>query len=185
MGTIKTTNIEPIADNGTVTLGSSGDQFTLATGAKSSFLYPAFEAQLSGTQNITDGTTTKVQLDTENFDTDNCYDNSTNYRFTPNVAGKYFVYNRVYVDTSGSGDCRLVIGYVYKNGTKIVESVLNFHSTANGEGGSVTGTIVVDMNGSTDYLETFGYGDSVSGNNLQLLGGTDNRNIFGAYRIGS
>ena len=47
MGTIKTTNIEPIADNGTVTLGSSGDQFTLATGAKSSFLYPAFEAYLS------------------------------------------------------------------------------------------------------------------------------------------
>jgi hypothetical protein len=32
MGTIKTTNIEPIADNGTVTLGSSGDTFTLGSG---------------------------------------------------------------------------------------------------------------------------------------------------------
>ena len=32
MGTIKTTNIEPIADNGTVTLGSSGDTFTVPTG---------------------------------------------------------------------------------------------------------------------------------------------------------
>ncbi len=31
MGTIKTTNIEPIADNGTVTLGSSGD--TIVTGS--------------------------------------------------------------------------------------------------------------------------------------------------------
>ena len=35
MGTIKTTNIEPIADNGTVTLGSSGDTFTLGSGVKS------------------------------------------------------------------------------------------------------------------------------------------------------
>ena len=26
---------------------------------------------------------TKVQFDTEVFDTDNAYDNSTNYRFTP------------------------------------------------------------------------------------------------------
>ena len=34
MGTIKTTNIEPIADNGTVTLGSSGDTFTLGSGVK-------------------------------------------------------------------------------------------------------------------------------------------------------
>ena len=32
MGTIKATNIEPIADNGTVTLGSSGDTFTLGSG---------------------------------------------------------------------------------------------------------------------------------------------------------
>ncbi len=32
MGTIKTTNIEPIADNGTVTLGSSGDTITIPSG---------------------------------------------------------------------------------------------------------------------------------------------------------
>ena len=33
MGTIKATNIEPIADNGTVTLGSSGDTITIPSGA--------------------------------------------------------------------------------------------------------------------------------------------------------
>ena len=32
MGTIKATNIEPIANNGTVTLGSSGDTFTVPSG---------------------------------------------------------------------------------------------------------------------------------------------------------
>lgn len=33
MGTVKVTNIEPIADNGTVTLGGSGDTITLGSGA--------------------------------------------------------------------------------------------------------------------------------------------------------
>ena len=36
MGTVKVTNIEPIADNGTVTLGSSGDTIALTSGAKTS-----------------------------------------------------------------------------------------------------------------------------------------------------
>ena len=39
-----------------------------------------------------DSATTKAQIDTEILDTDKCYDNSTNYRFTPTVAGKYYVY---------------------------------------------------------------------------------------------
>jgi hypothetical protein len=38
---------------------------------------------------------TKVQIDTEVFDTDRYYDNTTNYRFTPLVAGKYFVYGNI------------------------------------------------------------------------------------------
>ena len=78
MGTLKTTNIEPIADNGTVTLGSSGDQFTLATGVTmtvpngglSGQNYPAFFAYLSTTTNLSDAVTTKVVCDTKGLDTD-------------------------------------------------------------------------------------------------------------------
>ena len=33
MGTLKTTNIEPIANNGTVTLGSSGDTIAIPSGS--------------------------------------------------------------------------------------------------------------------------------------------------------
>ena len=36
MGTVKVTNIEPIADNGTITFGSSGDTLALTSGAKTS-----------------------------------------------------------------------------------------------------------------------------------------------------
>ena len=52
---------------------------------------PAFYAYLSSSQDINDSTNTKVQFNTELFDTDNTYDNSTNYRFTPGVAGKYVI----------------------------------------------------------------------------------------------
>jgi hypothetical protein len=60
-----------------------------ATGIK---LTPAFEAHIGTSTTFADATVTKVQCDIEEFDTDNCYDNSTNYRFTPTVEGKYFVY---------------------------------------------------------------------------------------------
>ena len=119
MGTIKTTNIEPIADNGTVTLGSSGDQFTLATGAKSSFLYPAFRAYLSSDQTgLGSGTLYKVTFQSETYDTDNCFDSTTNYRFTPTVAGKYFFNYQVYVSSTG-GASNLYITRVnaQKNGS--------------------------------------------------------------------
>jgi hypothetical protein len=82
----------------TITIGASGDTITVPTGASltvpngglSGQNYPAFEAYLSANQNLTDNVNTKIQFDTELFDTDSCYDNVTNYRFTPNVAGKYY-----------------------------------------------------------------------------------------------
>ena len=53
---------------------------------------PAFQAYLSSIQTVVSGATTKITMDTEDFDTDSCYDNSSNYRFTPTTAGKYYVY---------------------------------------------------------------------------------------------
>jgi len=180
MGTIKTTNIEPIADNGTVTLGSSGDQFTLATGAKSSFLYPAFEASLSSSQNISDATTTKVQLDTEVFDTDNCYDNTTNYRFTPTVAGKYYVYAYTRVDGSVANKLLNIISWLYKNGSSYRATRHNFNSSATEHRFTTNIYSTIEFNGSSDYVELFLYGDTTSGFPVIHSGNT----IFGAYRIG-
>ena len=94
MGTIKTTNIEPIADNGTVTLGSSGDTFALGSGVlQSNLMYPAFGASVTSDQVITASTWTKIEFDNEILDTNNAYDPTTNYRFTvpSGQAGKYYI----------------------------------------------------------------------------------------------
>ena len=182
MGTIKTTNIEPIADNGTVTLGSSGDQFTLATGAKSSFLYPAFEAHLSAKQDIADAANVKVNFNTEVYDTGNMYDNSTNYRFTPTVAGKYLVYADLRISNSSGSQLYQAYTYIYKNGSNYASSEHDPQDTR-----STTQNLpiqaVVDMNGSSDYVEIFGFINVGSGTPKFEAGTKSSR--FGAYRIGS
>ena len=48
-------------------------------------------------------------------------------------------------------------------------------------------TAVIDMNGSSDYLEIFAYIDIIStgSGNPRINGGSDKEANFGAYRIGS
>ena len=56
---------------------------------------PAFFAywNANSSQSISNTTNTAASwLTSEMFDTDSAYDNSTNYRFTPQVAGKYLIY---------------------------------------------------------------------------------------------
>lgn len=105
MGTIKATNIEPIANNGTVTLGSSGDTFTVPSGVTVNMSSatqtgvggantPIVSVDMTGSDpTISSGAYTKIQMNTERVDTDNAFDNSSNYTFTvpSGKAGKYFM----------------------------------------------------------------------------------------------
>jgi hypothetical protein len=194
MGTIKTTNIEPIADNGTVTLGSSGDTFTVPSGVTVNMSSatqtgvggvntPAFEAILSSATTINHDTATKVQCNTEIFDTAGAYDNSTNFRFTPQVAGKYFVYAKVRIDSS-PGNCEVVVSYIYKNGSNYTFSLIDFDNN-DGEGGTTNQASVIDFNGSSDYVELYAYGKNASGSGTLNLEGASSGypTVFGAYKI--
>ena len=188
MGTIKTTNIEPIADNGTVTLGSSGDTFTMPSGATLDLSNatqtgvggvntPSFFAYRGGSvQNFSQNTATKIQFNTELYDTDNCYDNSTNYRFTPTTAGKYYISAGAYIDgTTTSSPTGLKL---YKNGSF-------YHSAFIYSGGLAGGHHIhniVDFNGSSDYAEIF----VESGNSSPFINyqpGSTLSTFFCAYKI--
>ena len=72
---------------------------------------PAFHATKSANSNISSGTDTKIEFNSELFDTDNTYDNSSNYRFTPAVAGKYFVYGQVNASNSASEEYQYCLLY--------------------------------------------------------------------------
>jgi hypothetical protein len=120
---------------------------------------PAFRAVRVTSQSSNHNTFTKVQLDIETFDTDNCFDNATNYRFTPNVAGYYQV--NFYVNTQTlNATAQVVQSAIYKNGIRYTssDSPIAQTSSATGWGSLTSGTSdIVYLNGSTDYIELFSY----------------------------
>jgi hypothetical protein len=175
----------------TITIGASGDTITVPTGASltvpngglSGQNYPAFEAYLSADQSISDDVNTKVLANTEVFDTDSCYDNSTNYRFTPNVAGKYYVYGSIgFATTPAATTAADYLITIKRNDSSYrafyedpPNNVLNLKT--------MTIFAIVDMNGTTDYLELFGRFNVTSGGPIFRTG--EQNTVFGAYRIGS
>ena len=176
MGTIKTTNIEPIADNGTVTLGSSGDTFTMPSGVTVSGAMantPSFSAY--GSVSVPNTTFTKVTCDTEEFDTNSNYDNSTNYRFTPTVAGYYQVNGSVHFLNAAMNN---VIVSLYKNGSEFKRGNRIYAAGVTFPAPIVSALIY--LNGSTDYIEMFVYQDS--GGTLSTETSLLYRTYFQAFR---
>ena len=187
MGTIKTTNIEPIADNGTVTLGSSGDTFTVPSGvtvAGAMANTPAFQATNSADQgSMGDNTYTKLVLNTELFDTDSAYDNSSNYRFTPQVAGKYYCYGQVIIVAAGGNDDAKELGLqFYKNGSAVATLVRqSLYNLGYQNSPSINLSAVIDFNGSSDYIELYAKINTVGNGTNSTAAGNQSR--FGAYRL--
>jgi hypothetical protein len=109
---------------------------------------PAFSAYQSSAQTITSASFTKLTCQTEEFDTNSNYDNATNYRFTPTVAGYYQFSVAMQVSSSASTSLMTF----YKNGSEFKRpSYLSGSSVANSNGG----TALIYCNGSTDYVEAY------------------------------
>ena len=140
--------VNTIQDKGGNTLLSSDGAGTISSGGAITNT-PAFHVTMSADQIVSTSTDTKIQFDTEQFDTDNCYDNSTNYRFTPTVSGKYFV--TLYIRSSG-GDQTYIRPMVFKNGSSVIRHDHRKAMNTN-ENQGISG--VVDLNGSTDYIEAY------------------------------
>jgi hypothetical protein len=115
---------------------------------------PAFSAYGSANQAVTSATTTKITLDTEIFDTANCFASS---RFTPNVAGYYQINGKTRVTGTG---CTSNVA-IFKNGSQLILG--NYSSATGAPIFSVVSTVVY-LNGSTDYIELYGYADTTVGN---------------------
>lgn len=136
---------------------------------------PSFEAIRSGTQSIANQTAVKLQYNSEIFDTDGAYDNSTNYRFTPQVAGKYFCFAQIMMNYGGS-DFNDHQVRIHKNGSLVLHTRNRFTPY-----NAVYAAGIVELNGSSDYIEAFCY--QAAGGSINVDGGTDNKTRFGAYRI--
>jgi hypothetical protein len=106
---------------------------------------PNFKADLASNQSVSATTWTKLNLSQEIFDTNSNYDTS-NYRFTPTTAGKYFF--------TGSAGNNTSMNYlyvsVYKNGVQALQAQATTSSA-----GIINCSGILEANGSSDYFEFF------------------------------
>ena len=156
---------------GTTTLTLPTTSGTVLTSASSQVTGPAFSAYLSATQSITSGTFTKMQFNTEEYDTNNNYD-TTNYRFTPTVAGYYQVNGRFDSTVAST----LLICTIYKNGSESRRGV-DTRASLNAASG-VNVSAVIYMNGTTDYLELYAY---IAGTSPGIEGASPTTSYFQAF----
>ena len=114
---------------------------------------PAFSVYQTGSQTASSGNT-KIILNTKIFDTANAFDATTNYRFTPQIAGYYQVSGGVAI-ASASNSAWLQLEF-YKNGSLFLNgsASIGFNSSLYPQS---TGSGLIYMNGSTDYLELYVY----------------------------
>jgi hypothetical protein len=131
-GTVLTSASTITPSDGSVT------QAKLATGVAGTG--PAFSAYATVGTAITGGVSTKINQDTEEFDTNNNFASS---RFTPTVAGYYQINCGTNVPASNYASA-----HIAKNGSL-------YKSGSNGSGAVNSSYVssIVYLNGSTDYVE--------------------------------
>ena len=134
---------------------------------------PAFRATLSADQTgIVSATFTRVNLNTKEFDTDTCYDNTTNYRFTPNVPG-YYMFSWLILASCTS--LTAISAQIRKNGANVGDSVfIPVSSPAQ----RTVGTRLIYMNGTTDYVELWGY---LTGTGLKFVASAADTSFSGHF----
>lgn len=140
---------------------------------------PAFSAYRSTSdQSVTNGAWTKLQAQTEEFDTSSAYDNATNYRYTPLTAGYYQVNGEILAN--GTSTLIRIIPAIYKNGSAFKYG--NDYIMATG-GQSVRASVsaLIYMNGSTDYLEL--YANLNGSGTLTFSASTGLDNYFQAFMV--
>lgn len=127
---------------------------------------PAFSAYRNSTQSISNNVDTKIAFNAEFFDTNNNFDATTNYRFTPTVAGYYQLNLSIWINVP-SLNTGITLTTLYKNGSAFLYGGYKL----NGNFGEIsTNTWLVYANGTTDYFECYILQSTGSSQNLN--GGT-------------
>jgi len=145
---------------------------------------PAFYATGTTQTNVSSDSYTKAQFDSEEFDTAGNYDHSTNYRFTPTTAGKYFIFTSIrFFDDTDTDVIRATELQIYKNGSnadpriraqsRLSNSDADYFNVHNSENIGA----IVEANGSSDYFEVY-WIVKHEGSNVDVI-----PNFFGAYKL--
>lgn len=149
-----------LGDTNATTLALNSSITTLPSSLKNQGSFSAYN-NTSG-RTISNQAWTKMQADTELFDTDSWYDGA-NSKFQPLSAGKYFIYVSVQFSCTANSMRDVRVG-IWKSGTTYSTKIQrDMGSPMTSDIWSVSMSEIIDMNGSTDYVEGYGYVDFTSG----------------------
>ena len=154
-----------------VNTGETGYEWDTAGGGGST---SGFSAYLSANQAVNSGSSTKVQFDAEDFDTNSEYDNNTNYRFTSTNGGKYQI-NVTFKANVGSGN--YLQCDIRKNGSSIYDQLFY----ASGTLVTASGSMVVSL-AANDYIEIFTLQNS--GGAVNVSGAVNRSANFSMHQVG-
>ena len=139
-----------VGTNGQVLTADSGEATGLKFATPSAASGPAFSVYKASNQTLTVSTFTKITWSNEEFDTAGDFASD---KFTPQTAGYYQINATLNIDLSGGSGT--IQGRLYKNGANYCEL---FRQNTNYGTGS--GSTLVYMNGSSDYLEIYAQGNA-------------------------
>ena len=124
---------------------------------------PSFKVYRNATQSISSNTWTKMQFNTESFDTASAFDTST-YKFTPQTAGKYYFYGSFRGGHSDNNCINSAAIRLRKNGSSSIAFTrfTSDVSSSNPKGYNMSISGAIELNGSTDYVTLETYLDMVS-----------------------
>lgn len=140
-----------------LSVGSNGQVLSADSTASTGLAWvpnsgPTFLVVRTGNQTTTQNAFTKIQFNTETYDTANNFDSTTNYRFTPDIAG-YYQLNATVTPATLAGTSYIAF---FKNGSEFLQ-----FGRRQAQGVSANGGVIMYFNGSTDYVEVFIFCDGI------------------------
>ena len=154
--------MEFIADDLATVIATLLDSAVFTTGNGSTTGNHKWSVELSADQTLTSSIAARVQTSVENFDVGGIHDSSgTKGRITPTVAGFYQIQASGLITSSGGVYTTVASLEIRKNGTKVAANYVQAPSGFSTEGSAVGA--IVQMNGTTDYLEIWVTGATNTG----------------------
>ena len=161
----------------TITIGASGDTVTIPSGATIDLSSatqtgvggtntPAFKVYLGSNQTVSNTVDTRINLNTEVYDTDSAFDSSTNYRFTvpAGKGGKYYFGYQVWYFDANAGTSNFADVSLRINGTGDNTTSIRKYGSFSNHNLSFAGNTTLSLNDG-DYVELWSYTQFSSGTN--------------------
>jgi len=171
---IKVNTIQDVGGNNLLISNGSG---TITTNNIGGFNTPSFLAYVGTGQSFSNNTMTLVQFNTELYDTNSDYDNSS-YVFTPTVAGKYFFTCKIRFEVGSISGFQIRIEKNSNTSDYTFPNVLYYNARVENYDTQILSG-VLEANGSSDNFRVRASQDSGGAVNISATFGS----FFAAHRL--